>query len=890
MRINQLDILGFGKWVDKTFQLDSNFHVFYGQNESGKSTIHSFIHSILFGFPTRTQKLNRYEPKSSSKYGGRLHVSDKKYGPVIIERLPHNKVTGEVKLYLANQETLDKPFLNHLLHHTTSAIYNSIFSFDLNELEKINDLKASELESAFLNISVTGTHQYQRIAENLNTNAKKLYKPSGRVPEINQAIDQLKIYEDELYLAESKNKEYTATLERIEELNKQIEISENKSVQFQKLQQKYEYILKYWEDYSYYLYLKYEFQQHEEYLSDDDHQLAETLLEENNRISHNMDQLKAELKTLQKENFASEIMDEYVMNKVLYDQLFENEPKLTEQLNKYHQMKHQLNDKVETNKRLANKLKIHDEVPVKVTDNEINEVKQWQKSLNELEDEANDIDKQLYKVKIQNEHGNKNDINANKKVNLQALMGSMTVFIIAALISFLLNFGTVVSIVVGVIAALPTYFVFGSESSKSDKKSSVSDVDENGTNEKNELTNRMQQVYAQMDTVNDSYQHFLNKHRLPDQLSIAEFVINYDLYNDFVDQSSRIKALSSSIKTEENKLIESTDNLETLSNLYLANFSPEQRISNLSSMRSGVEKQIKSQNELLFKIEQKMEHIKEFEKQLEIIETKLSELFKKYDVKSIVALKRLINESQLNKTKMVDLKKLEQQFSEYEEISQRDLTKERLSRMMEDTTQKIDHLNKNKNEMLEHKATILMELRDLEEGKDYSLKHQKYENQVSQVKGLIESWLVYRAGEDLINLTIKYHTKEQLPQIFNLATKYFNRLTGGKYIDILLEEDLIKVVTANQEFYRVSELSRGTSEPLYAALRLAVINIQAKELTLPILIDDSFVNLDSNRKLVMYDILEEISEVTQVLFFTFDHSIIERFSDNQVTYLESEDY
>ena len=49
MRIKQLEIYGYGKWVDQTFDLVNDVQLFYGANEAGKSTLMSFIHSILFG-------------------------------------------------------------------------------------------------------------------------------------------------------------------------------------------------------------------------------------------------------------------------------------------------------------------------------------------------------------------------------------------------------------------------------------------------------------------------------------------------------------------------------------------------------------------------------------------------------------------------------------------------------------------------------------------------------------------------------------------------------------------------------------------------------------------------------------------------------------------------
>ena len=84
MRIKQLEIYGSGKWSDTTFDLTEDLHLFYGFNEAGKSTLMSFLHSILFGFPTRNSTLLRYEPRESSRYGGKIIMTDSRFGEVII--------------------------------------------------------------------------------------------------------------------------------------------------------------------------------------------------------------------------------------------------------------------------------------------------------------------------------------------------------------------------------------------------------------------------------------------------------------------------------------------------------------------------------------------------------------------------------------------------------------------------------------------------------------------------------------------------------------------------------------------------------------------------------------------------------------------------------------
>lgn len=49
MRIRHLDIAHFGKFHDKQMELSPGINIIYGQNEAGKSTVHSFIGCMFFG-------------------------------------------------------------------------------------------------------------------------------------------------------------------------------------------------------------------------------------------------------------------------------------------------------------------------------------------------------------------------------------------------------------------------------------------------------------------------------------------------------------------------------------------------------------------------------------------------------------------------------------------------------------------------------------------------------------------------------------------------------------------------------------------------------------------------------------------------------------------------
>ena len=50
MKIKSCEIKNFGKLSDKTITLDDRITVVRGKNESGKSTLSSFIKYVLYGY------------------------------------------------------------------------------------------------------------------------------------------------------------------------------------------------------------------------------------------------------------------------------------------------------------------------------------------------------------------------------------------------------------------------------------------------------------------------------------------------------------------------------------------------------------------------------------------------------------------------------------------------------------------------------------------------------------------------------------------------------------------------------------------------------------------------------------------------------------------------
>lgn len=79
MKIRELDLKNFGKFSDKKVVFHDGMNVIYGENESGKTTIHTFIKSILFGMErgrgraAHSDTFHRYEPwENPNYYAGKL--------------------------------------------------------------------------------------------------------------------------------------------------------------------------------------------------------------------------------------------------------------------------------------------------------------------------------------------------------------------------------------------------------------------------------------------------------------------------------------------------------------------------------------------------------------------------------------------------------------------------------------------------------------------------------------------------------------------------------------------------------------------------------------------------------------------------------------------------
>lgn len=227
MRIQQVHIYGFGKWIDYTIDFSTHsFICVYGENESGKSTLQKFILFMLFGLPPRKREF--YRPKKSGKMGGRLTIDDSTIGTFIVERVDEVQ-NGAAKCYLNGQE-YGEDWLKEQLKGLTEEIYHSIYTFSTLDLINITDMKDEDLGDILLGIGLTGSSNIYSIERELDKKIGELFKPFGKKPLINkqlETVDKLqvdlkKLKNNELTYREKQN-QTTNLKKKLEQLQQKLE-------------------------------------------------------------------------------------------------------------------------------------------------------------------------------------------------------------------------------------------------------------------------------------------------------------------------------------------------------------------------------------------------------------------------------------------------------------------------------------------------------------------------------------------------------------------------------------------------------------------------------------------------------------------------------------------
>lgn len=240
--------------------------------------------------------------------------------------------------------------------------------------------------------------------------------------------------------------------------------------------------------------------------------------------------------------------------------------------------------------------------------------------------------------------------------------------------------------------------------------------------------------------------------------------------------------------------------------------------------------------------------------------------------------KRVLLKQALGQYKWEELK---EQLIDQEEIEkiEEDLTSSRLNQMIGEKQERIYQLEVENSKLEERLKTLNSKLERLVE----------IDEEIERKKKLIEDLdnkreAIKMAKETIESLSKDIH-KQFAPSINKKIGKIIGNITGGKYTSVMIDDQLeISVENPKtKKIVKVDDLSGGTIDQLYFALRFGIIDSIEEEAP-PLILDDCFIQYDDNRLANIMDFLADVSQNRQVILFTCHKREANFLEDRQVDF------
>lgn len=254
MKIKNVKINNFGKLENKEIEFEDNINLIYGENESGKSTLLTFISSMFYGASKNKNGKNitdyeKYKPWNNGEFSGKIKYEldngetfeifrefDKKNPKIYNEKLEDISKTFNIDKTKGNQFFYDQTKVDEDLFLSTIVSEQKEVQLDEKKqnmlLQKMTNIVGTGEDNTSFNKTINKLNK--KLLEEVGTERstdRPINVTENRIKEIENEKEQIQIYSDAKYNIEEENKQI---LEKISE-------SENRLKIIQKLKQIREY-------------------------------------------------------------------------------------------------------------------------------------------------------------------------------------------------------------------------------------------------------------------------------------------------------------------------------------------------------------------------------------------------------------------------------------------------------------------------------------------------------------------------------------------------------------------------------------------------------------------------------------------------------------------------
>ena len=171
----------------------------------------------------------------------------------------------------------------------------------------------------------------------------------------------------------------------------------------------------------------------------------------------------------------------------------------------------------------------------------------------------------------------------------------------------------------------------------------------------------------------------------------------------------------------------------------------------------------------------------------------------------------------------------------------------------------------------QERGRIDHELEQLTGEEESSRLRAQRETLLEQLRDSAREWSRLTLAEALLEKTRQKFEMERQPRVVQHAQDFFSHITGQRYsrLFVPIGERTVTVMDGAGGAKRPHELSRGTREQLYLALRFGLVREFGEHAErLPVVVDEVLVNFDPDRARLAAAAFATLSETNQVLVFT----------------------
>ncbi|WP_409294821.1 AAA family ATPase [Peribacillus sp. SCS-26] len=987
MKIIELHIYGYGKLENVSFSSLSDLQVFFGENEAGKSTLMSFIHSILFGFPGKNHSAARYEPKQSMKYGGRLVLESAVHGRITVERVK-GKASGDVTVIKGGQAAGGEEMLASLLGGLDRASFQSIYSFDLSGLQNLQKMSEQDIGKYLLSAGMMGTDAILTAEARLQKEMETLFKPSGQRPALNVQIKELRQLQGELKKSMDSQKEYAIlhaeylnlqqNLEAVKRLAAETE--ENiymykEFIRMRPLLREKEFLSAKLEKSREYTFPEDGLERLQEFLHSKNHYEAEEaalkareeevrrklgsctpdfgLLEKAPEIEPllerlpvleqremEQEQLKQKIKQLKQE--AESILRDAGYQKDIGEVISADTSMLRRESLAALDAKRQ--QSLHTKEQLEERLKTEGE-QLEQTEKQV--VSMGSQLLPEDERERLEIksdshknadihlgrrrmlEEQIEKAESRYKRLTEEEGRRRRRTGYALGAGAAVVLVLAVyalLAKNYSNFGFAFGLAaVGLLIKFlqPSHSILAdmkdelsvlrAEAEKLDARSNPSGWDpslESLLEKDKELSRRIREKEIQREEqemsfnrIIDAFENWEKEWAQLEQKTSEEYKglgfsgtsLHGRQLTFFFDAIQKAKTVLKQAGQMQAELQESMEGVQGkiqaingyAAELGIGHFSWREGAASLKTAIRQAADDFNRWQQIQNQLESMGEDLSSLGEKKAFIEREMKTLYRLAHAEGEEEFRgrhKAVQERQADKARLADIEVQLAAFtlsrSAAAEFNSRNIT-EMDTRKLED---KRKELAEDMGRLLKLAAETEAKIKTLEEGGIHSELLHRFQEKKSAFREEAKKWAEYALAQSLLKRTVSRFMEEKLPRVLKKAESYLSFLTEGSYTAIHMKDESSGVLLQHKSglMYEASEVSRGTAEQAYTAIRLALALHASQEESFPIIIDDGFVNFDQKRTERVLALLEELKDEHQIIFFTCHSHIAGAFKTGSV--------